>query len=144
MPEYIPTKIGWVREQVELYESSGGTAGTTLLDTGLPCVIITHLGNKTGGIRKVPLMRVKVSEGYVLVGSDGGALGNPAWVYNFRANSDVELRDETEVFKMRLREVNDDTEREYLWQAAVDAFPTYNDYQAKTPRKIPLFIAELV
>ena len=143
MPEYIPTKIDWVREQVELYESSGGTAGTTLLETGLPCVLITHLGNKTGGIRKVPLMRVKVKEGYVLVGSDGGAIGNPAWVYNFRANPVVELRDKTEVFNMRLREVNSDTEREYLWKAAVDAFPTYSDYQAKTPRKIPVFIAEL-
>ncbi len=143
MTEYIPTTIDWVREQVELYEGSGGTEGTTLRDTGLPCVIITHMGNKTGGIRKTPLMRVKVDEGYVLVGSNGGSLNNPVWVYNFRANPDVELRDMTENFKMRLREVHDDPERSRLWQAATKAFPTYDEYQAKTPRKIPVFIAEL-
>ncbi len=142
MAEYIPTPIDWVRKQVELYEGSGGTEGTTLLDTGLPCVIITHVGNKTGGIRKTPLMRVKVDEGYVLVASNGGSPSNPVWVNNFRANPDVEVRDETETFKMRLREVTDDQERSRLWQAATEAFPTYDEYKAKTTRKIPVFIAE--
>ena len=71
MRDYIPPAIDWVREQVELYESSGGTKGTTLLETGLPCIIVTHTGNRTGGIRKIPLMRVKVDDGYVLVGSYG-------------------------------------------------------------------------
>jgi deazaflavin-dependent oxidoreductase (nitroreductase family) len=141
--EYIPTNIDWVREQVELYEASGGAEGTTLLDTGLPCVLITHIGNKTGGIRKTPLMRVKVDEGYVLVGSNGGGPNDPVWVYNFRANPDVEVRDGTETFKMRLREVQDDPERSRLWEAATKAFPTYDDYKAKTSRKIPVFIAEL-
>ena len=73
MAEYIPSPIDWVREQVELYESSGGREGTTLRETGLPCVLITHKGNKSGGIRKVPLMRVKVDAGYVLIGSNGGS-----------------------------------------------------------------------
>ena len=73
MAQYIPPTIDWVREQVELYEGSGGTKGSTLLDTGMPCIIVTHTGNKTGAIRKIPLMRVKVGEAYVLVGSMGGA-----------------------------------------------------------------------
>ena len=86
MAEYIPTPIGWVREQVELYESSGGTKGTTLRDTGLPCVLVTHTGNKPGAIRKTPLMKVKDKESYVLVGSQGGAPKNPQWVKNLRSN----------------------------------------------------------
>ena len=144
MAEYIPPALDWVREQVELYESSGGTQGTTLLDTGLPCIIVTHTGNKTGAIRKIPLMRVKVDEGYVLVGSMGGQPKNPVWVYNLRANPEVEIRDETEVFKMRVREVTDEAERQRLWQASAEAFPPYDEYQAKTTRKIPVFLAEPV
>ena len=144
MAEYIPSPIDWVREQVELYESSGGREGTTLRETGLPCVLITHKGNKSGGIRKVPLMRVKVDAGYVLIGSNGGSVQHPVWVHNFRANPDVELRDGTAVFKMRLREVENDPERAELWAAGVEAFPTYEEYKAKTPRKIALFLAEPV
>ena len=144
MPEYIPPAIDWVREQVELYEGSGGVKGTTLRDTGLPCIIVTHIGGKTGGIRKIPLMRVKVDDSYVLVGSYGGREKNPVWVYNLRANPNVEIRDKTEVFKMRVREVEDDHERQRLWDAAAEAFPTYNDYKAKAPRKNPVFIAEPV
>lgn len=144
MPEYIPSAIDWVREQVELYESSGGTQGTTLRDTGLPCIIITHTGNKSGAIRKIPVMQVKVDDGYVLVGSYGGRPKDPVWVHNLRANPDVEIRDHTEVFKMRVREVTDDAERARLWAAAAKAYPPYDDYQAKTDRKIPLFLAEPV
>ncbi len=144
MAEYIPPSLDWVRDQVEKYEGSGGTEGTTLLDTGLPCIIVTHTGNKSGGIRKIPLMRVKVDAGYVLVGSMGGQPKNPVWVYNLRANPDVEIRDATEVTKMRAREVTDDDERERLWAASAEAYPPYNDYQAKTSRKIPLFLAEPV
>ena len=144
MPDYIPPTLDWVREQVELYEGSGGTEGTTLLDTGLPCIIVTHMGNKTGAIRKIPLMRVEVDGNYVLVGSMGGQPKNPVWVYNLRANPDVEIRDKTEVFKMRAREVTDDAERDQLWVACVEAFPTYDEYKAKTSRKIPVFLAEPV
>lgn len=142
MPEFIPPALDWVREQVDLYEGSGGTEGTTLLDTGLPCIIVTHVGNKTGAVRKIPLMRVKVENGYVLIGSMGGQPKNPVWVYNLRANPDVEIRDKTEVFKMRVREITDDQERERLWDASAEAYPPYNDYQARTSRKIPVFIAE--
>lgn len=142
MPEYIPPAIDWVREQVELYERSGGTEGTTLRDTGLPVIIVTHLGNKSGAIRKIPVMRVKAGDGYVLVGSYGGRPRNPVWVDNLRAHPDVEIRDRTEVFPMRVREVEDDSERDRLWRAAVEAYPPYADYQAKTTRRIPVFLAE--
>ncbi len=142
MTEYIQSALDWVHEQVELYESSGGTKGTTLRDTGLPCIIVTHTGNKTGAIRKIPLMRVEVDERYVLIGSYGGGPRNPVWVYNLRKNPDVEIRDKTAVFQMRVREIEDEQERKLFWDAGVRAFPTYVDYQTKTSRKIPVFIAE--
>ncbi|MXX53342.1 MAG: nitroreductase family deazaflavin-dependent oxidoreductase [Dehalococcoidia bacterium] len=144
MAEYIPSPRDWVREQVELYESSGGTDGTTLRETGLPVVVVTNRGNKTGAIRKTPLMRVKDGDNYVLVGSQGGAPKNPVWVYNLRADSGVEIRDETDVYSMRVREVEDDPERARLWDIAVAAFSPYEEYQNKTTRKIPVFLAEPV
>ena len=144
MAEYIPTPIKWVRDQVELYESSGGTKGTELLDTGLPCILVTHVGNKTGAVRKTPLMRVKDGESYVLVGSQGGAPKNPVWVYNLRANPAVTIRDHTEVAEMRVREVADAAERERVWRLCVAAYPPYEDYKNKTSRTIPVFIAEPV
>ena len=141
MAEYIPSPREWVRDQVELYERSGGTEGTTLRDTGLPVIIVTHTGNKTGAIRKTPLMRVKDGTNYVLVGSMGGAPKNPVWVHNLRANPTVEIRDHTAVYAMRAREVKDENERARLWKLAVAAFPPYEEYQAKTARRIPLFVA---
>ena len=142
MAEYIPSPADWVREQVELYEGSGGAEGTTLRDTGLPVVVVTNLGNRTGAIRKTPLMRVKDGNNYVLVGSKGGAPKNPVWVYNLRANGNVEIRDETEVYKMRVREVEDEEERARLWKLAVAAYPPYEEYQDRTARRIPVFVAE--
>lgn len=142
MSEYVPSPYGWVREQVELYESSGGTEGTTLRDTGLPVIIVTHTGNKSGATRKTPLMRVKDGDNYVLVGSQGGRPTNPVWVYNLRVNSSITLRDLTDVQPMVTREVEDDAERARLWELCVAAFPPYEEYQAKTDRKIPVFVAE--
>ena len=139
---YIPSPRQWVREQVELYEGSGGTQGTTLRDTGLPVIIVTHTGNKTGAIRKTPLMRVKDGANYILVGSVGGAPANPVWVNNLRARPTVEIRDHTEVQAMRVREVDGEPERSRLWKLAVAAFPPYAEYQTKTTRKIPVFVAE--
>jgi len=143
MPDYIASPRQWVRDQVELYERSGGREGTTLRDTGLPVIIVTHTGNKTGAVRKTPLMRVKDGASYVLVGSVGGAPANPVWVNNLRANPAAEIRDLTEVQTMRVREVNDAAERARLWKLAVAVFPPYEEYQAKTTRRIPVFIAEL-
>jgi deazaflavin-dependent oxidoreductase (nitroreductase family) len=142
MPKYVPSPRDWVREQVEVYESSGGTKGTTLRDTGLPVVIVTHRGRMTGAIRKTPLMRVKEGNNYILVGSQGGAPKDPAWVHNLRADPHIELRDETIVRSMLVREVNDMTERARLWTLAVVAYPPYAEYQARTKRQIPLFVAE--
>jgi len=142
MPDYIPSPREWVRDQVELYERSGGTQGTTLRDTGLPAIIVTHTGNKTGAIRKTPLMRVKDGANYILIGSVGGAPKHPVWVYNLRANPAVELRDHTAIQAMRVREVNDEAERARLWKLAVAAYPPYEEYQGRTARRIPVFVAE--
>ena len=142
MAEYIPPTLNWVREQVEEYEGSGGTRGTTLLDTGMPCIIVIHTGNKTGAIRKIPLMRVKVDDSYVLIGSMGGQPKNPVWVYNLRAHPEVEVRDETIVTPMLVREITNESERAELWRTSVEAYPPYEEYQARTTRRIPVFLAE--
>ncbi len=142
MAEYIASPTDWVREQVEVYEGSGGTQGTTLRDTGLPVIVVTNSGNKTGAVRKTPLMRVKDGNNYVLVGSKGGAPKNPVWVYNLRADQTVEIQDETVTQTMKVREVHDDAERARLWDISVEAFPPYAEYQERTTRKIPVFLAE--
>ena len=144
MSEYIPSPSQWVADQVELYEGSGGTEGTTLRDTGLPVIIVTNRGWKTGAIRKTPLMRVADGRNYILVASQGGAPKHPYWYHNLKADPNVEIRDKTEVYTMRVREVVDAEERKRLWAIAVEAFPPYQSYQQKTERVIPLFVAEPV
>ena len=144
MADYVPSPIGWVRDQVEVYERTNGAEGSTLRETGLPVIIVTNTGNKSAAVRKTPLMRVKDGDRYVLVGSMGGAPKNPVWVYNLRANPDVEIRDKDQVQAMHVREVQDDAERASLWKAAVAAFPPYAEYQQRTSRKIPVFLAEPV
>jgi deazaflavin-dependent oxidoreductase (nitroreductase family) len=131
-----------VAEQVELYEGSGGTAGVTLKETGLPVIIVTNRGWKTGAIRKTPLMRVVDGDNYILIASQGGAPKHPLWYHNLKADPNVEIRDRTEVYAMRVREVVDSAERERLWEIAVAAFPPYQGYQETTARVIPIFVAE--
>jgi deazaflavin-dependent oxidoreductase (nitroreductase family) len=138
--EYIPSPTGWVAEQVELYESSDGAEGTTL--RGLPVIIVTNRGRKTGAIRKTPLMKVADGRNYVLIASRGGAPEHPLWYHNLKADPNVEIRDESKVHAMRIREVVDSGERLRLWEIAVQAYPAYQDYQDKTRRVIPVFIAE--
>ena len=142
MSQYIPNPISWVAEQVELYERTNGAEGTTLRDTGLPCIIVTNMGNKSGAVRKTPLMRVVDGENYVLVASWGGAPKHPVWYYNLKADPKVEIRDIDKVRTMTVREVTDETEKNRLWEIAVQAYPPYHDYQEKTDRVIPVFIAE--
>ncbi|QFU75067.1 nitroreductase family deazaflavin-dependent oxidoreductase [Halioglobus maricola] len=142
MADYIPPALDWVRKQVELYEGSGGKEGYLLEGTDMPCILFTHVGVKTGAIRKTPLMRVEVDGSYVLIGSMGGQPKNPSWVANIRARPDISLRDREEVFDMRVREVDDPEERSRLWAAAVEAYPDYDAYQEKTERIIPVFLAE--
>ena len=144
MSKYIPSPRRWVAEQVELYEGSGGTVGLTFRDTGLPVIIVTHRGRKTGAIRKTPLMRVVDGKNYILVASQGGAPKHPLWYHNLKADPNVEIRDKSEVYTMRVREVVDSTERERLWNVAVEAYPPYREYQDKTERVIPIFVAEPV
>jgi F420H(2)-dependent quinone reductase len=137
--EYEPSPQGWVREQVELYESSGGTQGTTLRDSGLPVVIITNRGVRSGKLRKTPLMRVEHDGRYAAVASQGGAPAHPRWYYNFCADPRVELRDGPRKQDMIAREVTGD-ERAAWWERAVAAFPPYAEYQRKTERQIPVFV----
>ncbi|MFQ6029449.1 MAG: nitroreductase family deazaflavin-dependent oxidoreductase [Dehalococcoidia bacterium] len=144
MSEYIPSPREWVAEQVELYEGSGGTDGLTLRDTGLPVIIVTNRGRKTGAIRKTPLMRAVDGNSYILVASMGGAPKHPLWYYNLKTEPNVEIRDKTEVHSMRVREVVDSVERQRLWDIAVAAYPPYQEYQDRTNRIIPVFIAEAV
>ena len=142
MTEYIPSPREWGADQVELYEGSGGTDGLTLRDTGLPVIIVTNRGRKTGAIRKTPLMRAMDGRNYILVASQGGAPKNPPWYNNLKEETNVEIRDETQVHSMRVREVVDPGERQRLWDIAVAAYPPYQEYQEKTDRIIPVFIAE--
>jgi deazaflavin-dependent oxidoreductase (nitroreductase family) len=138
---YEPSPAEWVRDQVELYERSGGTEGTTLRDTGLPVVIVTTRGNKSGTIRKTPLMRVEHDGEYALVASQGGAPKHPVWYYNLKADpTSVTIQDGPDLFPVTVREVEGD-ERAAWWDRAVAAFVPYAQYQLKTERIIPVFVA---
>ena len=139
--DYVPSTQQWVRDQVELYESSGGTRGTTLRETGLPVVIVTSLGAKSGKIRKTPLMRVEHEGSYALVASQGGAPKHPTWYFNLASHPVIELQDGPARAEMAVRELTGE-ERAAWWERAVAAFPNYADYQEKTDREIPVFVAE--
>jgi F420H(2)-dependent quinone reductase len=139
--DYEPSPRGWVREQVELYERSGGRRGTALRDTGLPVVIVTNRGARSGKVHKTPVMRVEHGGRYAMVASKGGAPDNPLWYYNVRANPQVELQDGPDKRDMVAREVSG-AERAEWWQRAVAAYPPYAEYQQKTTREIPVFVLE--
>jgi deazaflavin-dependent oxidoreductase (nitroreductase family) len=139
--EYVPSPAAWVRDQVDEYERSGGTSGTTLRDTGMPVVVVTNKGAKTGAVRKTPLMRVEHDGSYLAVGSKGGAPQNPVWVYNLRAVLDHDLRVGAQTWTMTAREITGE-EREIWWQRAVAVYPAYADYQKRTDRLIPVFVLE--
>ena len=139
--EYIPSPRQWVRDQVEAYERSAGEKANTLRDTGLPVVVVTMLGNKTGKVRKIALMRVEHNGEYALVASMGGAPTNPVWYHNLQANPDeVTIQDGAEPFEAQVREATGD-ERTVWWERAVAAYPSYADYQRRTDRQIPVFVA---
>jgi F420H(2)-dependent quinone reductase len=139
--EYVPSPAQWVRDQVAEYEASGGKRANTLRDTGLPVVIVTTRGNKTGKVRKMALMRVEHGGEYALVASMGGAPKNPVWYYNLKADPNgVMLQDGPEPFEVEVRELDGD-ERGQWWDRAVAAYPPYAEYQQKTSRKIPVFLA---
>jgi deazaflavin-dependent oxidoreductase (nitroreductase family) len=141
--EYEPSKEQWVRDQVELYESSGGTKGTTLRDTGLPVIIVTNRGARSGKLRKTPLMRVEHGGRYLLVASQGGAPEHPQWYWNLQADPHIEVQDGPEKQQMVAREITGDEKRAW-WERAVAAFPPYAKYQERAEREIPVFVAEPV
>jgi deazaflavin-dependent oxidoreductase (nitroreductase family) len=139
--EYLPSPRDWVRQQVTEYESSGGTTGTSL--RGLPVVVLTMTGARTGAIRKVPLMRVEHDGSYAAVASLGGAPTHPVWYYNLRKNPQVDVQDGTARHRMTAREVFGE-ERAAWWTRAVAAYPDYADYQTRTDRVIPVFVLDPV
>ncbi|MCF2527092.1 nitroreductase family deazaflavin-dependent oxidoreductase [Yinghuangia soli] len=138
---YEPSPTKWVRDQVELYESSGGKKGTTI--RGMPVVVLTTLGAKSGKLRKSPVMRVEHDGAYAAVASLGGAPNNPVWYYNITANPLVELQDGEVRQDMMAREISGD-EKQVWWERAVAAYPDYAAYQQKTDRDIPVFVLEKV
>jgi deazaflavin-dependent oxidoreductase (nitroreductase family) len=139
--EYEPSPAQWVRDQVAAYEASGGREANTLLDTGLPVIIVTTRGKKSGKIRKFALMRVEHDGDYALVASKGGAPEHPVWYHNLTADpTAVMIQDGPEPFDAQVREVSSD-ERAAWWERAVAAYPPYADYQARTTRQIPVLVA---
>jgi deazaflavin-dependent oxidoreductase (nitroreductase family) len=139
--KYEASPSEWVANQVEAYERSGGTEANTLMDTGMPIIVVTTRGNKSGGVRKTPLMRVEHDGEYALVASKGGAPNHPEWYHNLVAAPDsVLIQDGPEPFEVTVREVEGD-ERATWWTRAVAAYPPYADYQTNTERLIPLFVA---
>ncbi len=139
--EYEPSPRAWVRDQVELYERSGGTEGTTLGDTGLPVIVVTNVGARSGKVRKTPLMRVEHEGSYAAVASQGGAPSHPLWYHNLLASPRVEVQDGPKRVKMVARLLAG-SERDLWWERAVAAYPPYAEYQAKTSRQIPVFVLE--
>jgi deazaflavin-dependent oxidoreductase (nitroreductase family) len=140
--EYEPSPAQWVRDQVEEYEASGGTKANTLRDSGIPIIIFTTLGNKSGKVRKVAVMRVEHDGEYALVASKGGAPTHPVWYYNLVANPDhVAIQDGPAPFDVVVREVSGD-EKAAWWERAVAVYPPYAEYQTKTDREIPVLIAK--
>jgi deazaflavin-dependent oxidoreductase (nitroreductase family) len=137
--EHEPSPSRWVRDQVELYESSGGTKGTTM--RGMPVIVVTSLGAKSGKIRKTPVMRVEHDGHYAVVASLGGAPKHPVWYYNLVAHPQVEIQDGPVKQEMTARELTG-AEKAVWWERAVAAFPNYADYQRKTDREIPVFLLE--
>ena len=135
--EYEPSTSDWAREQAERYESSGGTEGTEM--RGMPVVLLTSVGAKSGKLRKSPLMRVEHGGEYAVVASLGGAPRNPVWYSNLKANPHVELQDGPVKRDYTAREVTGD-EKATWWDRAVAAYPDYADYQKKTDRQIPVFV----
>jgi deazaflavin-dependent oxidoreductase (nitroreductase family) len=138
--EYEPSAMSWVADQVAEYEASGGQRANTFRDTGIPIVVVTMRGRASGKVRKIGLMRVEHDGEYALIGSFGGRPDNPVWVNNLIADPHVQIQDGPEPYSYDVREVFGD-ERDEWFQRGVAVFPTYADYQARTERVIPVFVA---
>ena len=139
--EYGPSTWEWVADQAAEYEASNGQQANTLRDTGLPIIVMTTVGHKTGLVRKVPLMKVEHEGIYAIVASKGGAVNHPGWYHNLLADPTVLIQDGPEPFETTVRLANGG-ERAEWWDRSVAAFSPYAEYQAKTDREIPLFLTE--
>jgi deazaflavin-dependent oxidoreductase (nitroreductase family) len=140
--DYVPSTMEWVRDQIDLYERTGGREGNTLRDTGIPVIIVTMRGAKSGAVRKIALMRVEHDGAYALVASKGGHDANPDWYHNLLAHPDeVLVQDGPEPFFVSVREIDGD-EYDTWWERSAAVFPTYREYRAKTSRRIPILVAE--
>ena len=138
--EYEPSALDWVREQITEYEASGGQRANTLRETGIPIIVVTMRGHRSGKVRKIALMRVEHDGAYALVASYGGRPANPGWYNNLVASPAVTIQDGPEPHEFVVSEVTDD-ERQTWFDRAVAVFPTYAEYQAKTDRVIPVLVA---
>ena len=139
--EYVPSPRKGSRDQVSEIERTGTTDSVDIM--GLPVVLLTMVGAKTGTIRKVPLMRVEHDGLYAAVASLGGAPDHPQWYWNLRRRPELDLQDGTVVTRRQAREL-EGPEREAWWERCVAAFPPYASYQRKTDRLIPVFVLEPV
>ena len=137
--EYEPSTSEWARTQAETYEATGGREANLL--KGVPIIVLTSKGAKSGKLRKTALMRVEHDGDYVVVASKGGAPDHPAWYHNLVAEPHVELQDGEVRKDYRARELEGD-EYATWWDRAVAVWPDYAEYQKKTDRKIPLFVLE--
>lgn len=139
---YVPSTMEWVRDQIDLYERTGGREGNTLRDSGIPVIIVTMRGAKSGAVRKIALMRVEHDGAYALIASKGGHESNPDWYHNLLAHpEEVLVQDGPEPFFVSVREIDGD-EYDTWWMRSAAVFPTYEEYKARTPRRIPILLAE--
>ncbi|MDY0830249.1 nitroreductase family deazaflavin-dependent oxidoreductase [Microbacterium sp. BG28] len=137
--EYKPSTSEWARSQAELYEATNGAEGGEL--RGVPIIVLTTVGAKSGGLRKTALMRVEHDGDYLVVASKGGAPEEPAWGNNIRKHPHVELQDGAVKRDYTARELEGD-ERRLWWERAVAVWPDYAVYQTKTDRQIAIFVLE--
>ena len=137
--EYRPSTAEWARTQAERYEASGGAEANTL--RGVPIIVLTTVGAKTGALRKTALMRVEHDGRYAVVASKGGAPDEPVWANNMRRHPHVELQDGAVKRDYTARELDGD-ERAEWWARAADVWPDYDAYQQKTDRRIAVFVLE--
>lgn len=139
MSEYLPSTSQYAADHVALYLETNGAEGANF--NGIDCVVLTTIGQRTGAIRRSPVVRVKDGDAYIVIGSRGGAPEHPQWYFNVLANPAVTIHDRDQVYELRAR-LATGTERETRWQVAVATYAPYAEYQARTTRQIPVFVCE--
>lgn len=139
--QVFDSPTGWVNSHIKTYVESDGKKGH--LWRGLPTLLLTTQGRKSGKLRRTALIYGQDGKNYLLVASNGGDPNHPAWYLNLSANPEVELQVGTNKFHARARTASAE-EKARLWKIMSKIFPTYDRYQAKAGREIPLVILEPV